>query len=314
VTFKRGHTFEDAVEATVKIAETNPKLFFIKATGLDHVMDLEGNRRTIADWSPYQALFGTHNKALSAAVKPFLDIYLRTQKDGFAMAAAQELEKFPNGFDFPPCTEEFNQWMNKLEVAVTNDQQLRQNWKNPSPATFELLAEYKSYRKPGVVLTGHHYNMNDLIKTQEIHDKNWNDNRWNWEQLAFFAVFVIGPEERLWTAPYLDVACTGLDNHVNKGEPLKGTFVVMNYATNKKVSVVPFKSEDPACRLGKGFVIDSYWGGGFGRGGAWRRARGGGAGGAAGPLFGKLCQANTAELSRLMHTPKKQSASPCVIV
>ena len=43
-------------------AKTNPRLFFIKATAQDYAMDLEGNQRTIKDWSPYQALFGTGDK------------------------------------------------------------------------------------------------------------------------------------------------------------------------------------------------------------------------------------------------------------
>ena len=109
---------------------------------------------------------------------------------------------------------------------------------------------------------GHHFNMNDVIKTHEIDYRNWSNNTWNGNQLAFFDVFVIGFQERLMTAPYLDAACTGLNNHINNGQPLKGNFEVINYATNenKKVVVVPFLAEDPSCRLGEAFVVDSYYG------------------------------------------------------
>jgi hypothetical protein len=260
-----------AIVAAVKIAESNPRLFFIKATAMDHAMDLEGNRRTIEGWSPYQAIFGTHNKALLLAVQPSLDAYLETLSGGFDLAANQEQEKFPNGFDFPPCTDEFNQRVNELELAITNDQQLRQNWKNPNPATFILLEKLRSYYKPGIVQMGHHFNMNDVIKTHEIDYRNWSNNTWNGNQLAFFDVFVIGFQERLMTAPYLDAACTGLNNHINNGEPLKGNFEVINYATNenKKAVVVPLGAEDPSCRLGEAFLVDSYYGRGAWRRGAW---------------------------------------------
>jgi hypothetical protein len=225
---------------------------------MDNAMDLEGNRRTIKDWSPYQAIFGTHNKALLLAVKKSLDGYLEALPNGFGMAADQEREKFPNGFDFPPCTDEFNQLINELEEAITNDQQLRHHWKNPSPATRILLAKLRNYYKPSVVQTGHHFNMNDLIKTHEIDVRDWNNNIWNGFQSVFFEMFVIGFQERLMTAPYLDAACTGIHNHIKKGEPLKGNFEVMNHQTKKNVAVVPLASEDPSCRLGEGFVIDSY--------------------------------------------------------
>lgn len=285
----------------LKIAKVNPRLFFIKATAEDYAMDLEGNRRTIKDWSPYQAMFGTGDKDMLAAVKPDLDKYLDTLKDGRGMAAVQEQEKFPNGIDYPPSTEEFNRLVNDLAVAITNDAQLRTNWKNPNPATLSLLVQLRNYLKPGIVETGHHFNLNDFIKTHEIYDQNWDP--WSGEQLAFFRVNVIGFQERLMTAPQLQAACMGLNNYLNKDQPLKRSIEVKNYVTDKKITVVPFSSEDPSCRLGEGFVIDSYFG--WGRAGcAWTRGT---------APFGKLCQANTAELSRLMHMPPRRSASLCVI-
>lgn len=184
----------------LKIAKANPRLFFIKVTAQDYAMDLEGNQRTIKDWSPYQALFGTGDKDMLAAVKPDLDAYLDTLKDGRKMAAEQEREKFPDGFDYPPSTEEFNRLVNELAVAITNDLQLRTNWKNPNPETLTLLVQLRQYLKPGIVETGHHFNLNDFIKTHEIYGQNWEP--WTGEQLRFFAVNVIGFQERLMTAPH----------------------------------------------------------------------------------------------------------------
>lgn len=252
----------------LEIAKTNPRLFFIKATAQDCAMDLEGNRRTIKDWSPYQALFGTSDKYLLAEVKPYLDTYLKTLPNGDELATEQEQEKFPNGFDFPPCTDEFNRLVEELAAAVTNDQQLKQNLKNPSPETLALLVKFRKYLQPGIVETGHHYNMNDVIKTHEIFKQFEYNN-----QLAFWSMFIIGFQQRLMTAPYLQAACTGLDKHVTQNQPLRRDFklaVVTHDGDMKEITVVPFSGENPSCRLGEGFAINGYYGCGEAGWYAWR--------------------------------------------
>lgn len=257
----------------IKMAKTHPSLFFIKSTAQDNAMDLEGNRRTIKDWSPYQALFGTGNSGLLAQVKPHLDTYLKSLPNGDELAYQQEQEKFPNGFDFPPCTDEFNQLVNALADAITNDQQLGQDWSNPNSTTLAALERYRQASKPGIVETGHHYNMNNTIKVHEIYDRHWSP--WNGDQLAFFSVNIIGFEERLMTEFYLRVACRGLKNHVEENQPLNQNFEVMHYNTvnpAQKMSAVPSLSEDPSCRLGSGFVIDSYYAC-WGTGPLWRVSR-----------------------------------------
>lgn len=279
-----------------KIAKTNPRLFFIKATAQDYAMDLAGSRRTLVDWSPYQALFGTSNKVLLLLVKPMLDAYLATLPDGFDMAASQEQEKFPDGFDFPPCSDEFNQLVDELELAITNDLQLKQDWRNASPATIALLAKFSRYYQPDIVRIGHHFNMNEMIKTYEIYDKNWNP--WIGNQLTFLSVKMIGLQQRLLTGPYLDAACTGL-KHMDNGQRLQGNFEINNYVTDNKISVVPFTNEDPTCRLGESFVINSYFGSGWGASNFPMQS--------SAFYFRKLCEENTAELSRLRHTAKQHS-------
>ena len=285
--------------AVLKTAKTNPSLFFIQATAQDYAMDLEGNCRTIKDWSPYQAMFGTGDKDMfldnedkPTEIKKCLDAYL-DKTNGHAMAASQELEKFPNGFDYPPSTYDFD----PIVAAITHDQQLIQTGK-PSKDTLALLMEFRAAYKPGVVTVGHHFNMNDFIKANEVYETNWNP--WNGKQLDFFDVYFIGCLDRLITAPYLQRACQGLQ------KPLTRSFEVKNYVTDKKIVVVPLDS-DLSCRLGEGFVIDSYFGRRVGRG---ARARLHDC--ACARAFGKLCQANTTALSRLMHTHPKQE-NWCVI-
>lgn len=257
---------EKRVAEVLKIAKASPRLFFITVTAQDYAMDLEGNRRTIKDWSPYQALFGTGDKDLLAAVKPDLDAYLNTLQNGREMAAKQEREKFPNGIDYPPSTEEFNQLVNALAVAIANDAQLKTNWKNPNPATLALLVQLRQYLKPRIVEIGHHFNLNDFIKTHKIYSQHW--ELWGGDQLKFFAVNVIGFQERLMTAPQLQAACVGLDKYLNKNQPLKRSTEVKNYVTGKIIIVAPLSSEDPTCRLGEGFMVDSFLG--HGRPSWWR--------------------------------------------
>lgn len=282
----------------LKIAQTNPQLFFAKTTTTDIAMDLEGNRRIIQDWSPYQAMFGTGDKDMLAAVKPFLDAYLKTLPNGEKMASQQVLEKFPNGFDFRPCSDEFITLINELAVAITYDQQLQKDSKNPNPATLKLLMEVRKHYKPGNVETGHHFNMNDFIKTHEINKRFW--NTWDRNQLDFFSVNVIGFQERLLTAPYLQAVCMGLDNLVNRHQPLKRSFEVPHHVTDKKITVAPFKSEDTS-RLGEAFSVNSFFGAPLG---LWV-----GRSMSMLHVVEKLCQVNTAEFSRLMHMPKKQVTS-----
>lgn len=295
---------EKNVAMVLKAAKYNPLLFFIKATAQDYAMDLAGNQRTIKEWSPYQAMFGVDDKDLLAAVKPDLDAYLDTLQDGRKMAAEQEREKFPNGIDYPPSTEEFNRLVDALADAITNDQQLRTNWKNPNSATLALLVQLREYLKPGIVETGHHFNLNDFIKTHEIYDQNWDP--WSGDQLKFFSINVIGFQERLMTASQLQAACMDLNNYLNKIQPLKRNIEVTNYVTDEKITVVPFVAEDPLCRLGEGFLLDNYYVLGVDADGGALRV-------GLPVVIGKLCQANTAKLSRLMHMSPRRSASLCVI-
>jgi hypothetical protein len=237
----------------IKAAKTNPKLFFIKATAHDYAMDLDGNRRTIKDWSPYQALFAVGNVDLLRAIKPHIDEYLAKIPNGNQFAIDQENEKFPNGFDFPPST--FATDVSSLIDAITNDFQLRVNG-NPNEATVEEIKKFRKRFKPGVVSTGHHFNMNDLIAAHQTYDINWRP--WNDRQFAFFGVQVIGFLERLMTTQYLWVACQGIKN-LEEGKPLKPDFEIENYVNRSKMVVVPFNS-DPSCRLGGTFVIDCCFG------------------------------------------------------
>lgn len=272
------------IPKVVAVARQYPEFFFIKVTAEAPATSLEGDHPIIRGWSPYQAMFGTDNPKMLQAVKPYLDAYLENLKllpvgyehlqSGFELAAAQEQEKFPDGFDKPPCTPEFTQLATNLAEAITKDEQLRINRRNPKAETIDAMNNLRKYFKPGVVEMGYHFNLNNLIKLHEISDRYWDENKWNWEQTKFFDVDAIGSTQRLMTAWQLYVSCKGIKNYLDQPvqsleqvQLLEPSFEIMNYVTNKKVTIVPFSGEDLSCRLGSGFLIDSYSGGG--RVGGW---------------------------------------------
>lgn len=259
---------KENIDKLKAMAKTMPQCFFIKATAQDQAMDLAGNRRTIEDWSPYQAMFGTSDNDLLAELKDDLDKYLATIEDGNKFARDQVKEKFPNafdedgkGFDFPPSahTDKFE----RIATAISADQQLK-NTGIPSSATQALLVQLQTEFKPGVVKTGHHFNMNDVIKAREIYDANfmpWDDN-----QLRFFSKNVIGFLQRLETGVYLQSDRTGLVDLVGDNKkPLQRDYEVVNYVLDvngkKKTVLLPLAVADSVSVLGKDFVVESYYGG-----------------------------------------------------
>lgn len=242
-------------ECAIKLAKSHPKIFFIKSTMHDYAVDLEGNRRILEGWSAYQAMFGVGDLDMLKKVKPYLDVYLATLSNGQKLAYDQEQEKFPNGFEYPESTYDFDQ----LVQATTTDLQLRNTGK-PSDATLLLLGAFRAHFKPGLIKIGYHFNLNDFVKALTAYDKNC--LRWNEHQLWFFGVYIIGFLERLLPAPYMQRACSGTS------KPLNRTYNVINRLYNlnnlptwkldedKQITVFPLDT-DLACRLGDGFFIDS---------------------------------------------------------
>ena len=242
-------------EVAIKLAESHPKIFFIKGTSCDYAVDLEGNRRILEDWSPYQAMFGTGDFEMLKKVKPYLNAYLSTLSNGNKLACHQEQEKFPNGFDYPESTYEFGH----LVQAITTDLQLIDTGK-PSDTTLSALAAFKTDFKPGLIKTGHHFNLNDFVKALAVYDKNL--KRWNEHQMWFFGVYIIGFLERLLPAPYMQRACQGFNNE----QPLNRIYNILNRLYNletakleqdTQIIVFPLDT-DVACRLGDSFFISSH--------------------------------------------------------
>lgn len=189
-------------QKVLKLAATCPETFFVKSTVIDNATDLDGNHRILKDWSPYQALIGTGNVDLLKKVKPYLDVYLRSQFHGFDMAREQQIEKFPDGLDYPDELYD----LESLAKAITADR--KPGEKSPNRFTFAELIKFWEYCKPEVVEIGHHFNMKLFNEAHSIYDRY--SSSWNKSQRNFFSVFVIGFLERLLPTPYLKKLRLGL--------------------------------------------------------------------------------------------------------
>ena len=242
-------------------AKMHPQLFFIKVTTYSPAMDLEGNRRLMKEWSPFQALFLDH--PMLELVRPELDAYLHKLKDGYKIAKEQIEEKFPDGFDFPESTYDFS----ILSAAIAQDERLLLTDK-PNLTTLAALKQFRKDFKPGVVTMGHPFNMNDLIKAYKTYDTNILQ-RWEPAHLRFFGKCVIGFLERFMTGFYLMSVCQGI-KYLQNGQPFERTVEVKDYIHEDEVVVVNGERKnllvrpidlDPSCRLGAedGFAIDSNW-------------------------------------------------------
>lgn len=304
--------------SVLKMAKSSPHLFFIKSTAKDYAMDLEGNGRTIEDWSPYQAMFGTGDAAMLALVKPDLDAYLAKIPDGEKLAYKQEQEKFPEGLGFSASKYDFTLLVN----AITHDQNIIQTGQ-ASADTLALLEKFRADFKPDIVKTGHHFNMSHLIKAHGIYyKKHWgglclpcgSKSFWDSNQLDFFAVFVIGFLQRLLTTFYMQIASQGfLNQHkpLDRLMRLRNDFRGVNYRDVNYSENPPFPLDDTHsdCRIGLHFLVDSS-NGGICKGWGYEMGEY--------DLSEQLlliCQKNTWELSTFMHTtPQKQdNALMCVI-
>jgi len=251
----------------VEMAKWQPELFFIPSTAQDYAMDLEGNRRTIKNYSPVQAMVATGDKEMFKAVQPYLDAL----PNGRQRIQEQIKEKFPNGTDYPPCTDEFNRLIKAVAAAINNDQQIRWDWKNPNTATLQALEEFRNYLTKthlGIIEKGHHFNLNNFIKTEEFCADRW--RFWNGNQLSFFLVKVMAFQQRLCTAWQMQGNCTGFYYYVEKNRPLARHFKIKKGMKDKEINIFPLDNEDPSYRLGDVCYVENYSGSNLASGGEWR--------------------------------------------
>lgn len=232
----------------------NPKLLFIETTAEEYasgfVLETDDPVHRTVQLSPLRAMVAAGDRWMLPDALQVLAKYTdeETQQSGHALAAEQIRQQFPNGFDYPASTYEFN----PLVTAIAADQLLRQTG-TPSPATQALLEQFREDYLPGIVKSGYLFNLNDLIKVLEIYDLNFLP--WDENQLKFFWSQVVGYLERLVPAVFAQAISQGIAKVV-EGKLFQRTLSFHNYVTEKDVSFFPLDLD--LLRLGLGFGVDSY--------------------------------------------------------
>lgn len=194
----------------IRNAEHFPEVFFIRSTMHDFATDLDGNRRLIKNWSPYQAMFGTGDVDMLKEIKPYLDVYLDKIPNGHEMALGQEEEKFPDGLSYPESDYDFT----PVVTAITKDVGNIDKHRKPCTTLLIEINKFRKYFTPGIVEKEQHFNFNHFIKALIIDHKH--SKAWSLSQHVFYHTYVLGFLERLITAPYLQRACLGLSLAIRK--------------------------------------------------------------------------------------------------
>lgn len=247
------YVLQGKADKVMEMATIRPDLFFNESTAQDYAMDLKNNRRTIKNYSPIQAMVAAGDREMFNAVKPYLEHFANSRE----LPIDEHIyKKFPYGLSYPPCTSTFHQLITELATAISIDRSLIQK-KRPHPATLNALDAFREYLKPGIIETGHHFNLNHLIETETIYNQHW--RKWNGHQLSFFLVKVIAFQQRLATAHQQQANCMGLYPYLWENHSLKRSFIV-NDENNKKIEIFPLDNEDPFFRLGEHYYIENCYG------------------------------------------------------
>lgn len=298
----------------IKIAKKDPRLLFIKATAFDHALDLAGNRRTIEEWSPFQAIFGTMNYSLLEKILNDLENYFSEKPEARLLAMQQIDEKFPNTstdpkhdnrFDLKPCTDEFKQMIDKLTLAISKDKELRKTG-NPSQATLDLLDAYRIFSKPETVTSGYHYNMSNMIYIRYVFENS--SKRWGGMERNFFSTKVIGSEQRLLTKAQWKVILRRFSLQQNK---LADHFKTMsgNGGRLVEVMVLPLRQGQHGKILGENVFFDDYFGH---MAQSWLSILDDAA--IASSVIEQPWHANAAKLSKFMQQVKQQPSGPSCLI
>ena len=241
------HVLQGDAANAEKMFTINPELLFIEATAPEYAagIDEAGNAvHRIVRASPYRAALGAGDKDLLTKMEVHFDkvgnfgtTHNPQGKTGWEMAKVQFYEQFPNGIvDYPESA--YYAKFNALAAAITEDLVLRQTQdyipaivKNPSETTKALLVQLRNDFLPKEAVTsGHHFNLNHLLKAFEVYNAHWDE--WNWNQRSLFWCQVIGYVERLVPAVDAQAFCMGLYYLLEQKQPLARGFKLENWGVN----------------------------------------------------------------------------------
>ena len=263
------------------MVKANPRIMFIEVT--DEVEEYAAGittrineagieehvavHRRVKGLSPFRAALGAGDEGIYKDMATYFDkvVDIEGNPIGHTRAAQQFNEQFPDGFDYPPCTYDFS----VLATAITADQVLHQDHnptvvKNPSESTKALLAQFRNDFLPKEAVTsGHHFNLNHLLKAFEVYNAHW--HQWNGNQCSLFWCQVIGYLERLVPAVDAQAFCQGLYYFLEQKQPAARGFKVESWDTSPEAPYFPLPSGSSGLGFDSGIYI--AWAGAGGRAG-----------------------------------------------
>lgn len=207
----------------------NPGLLFMKSIAEEYAAGVDEDGKAVhrmVAGSPYQAALGAGDIWMLEEMAPYFDqvIDIETGKNGSDLAKEQLAQQFPNGFDYPPSTYDFS----NIVTAITNDEALIQTGK-PSIATETILAQFRKDFMPGLVISGYHFNLNELITACGMCCQN--QLSWNGKQENLFWRQIVGFLERLVSAVDAQVISESIIKIAEEKQPLNRSFVIYNFNT-----------------------------------------------------------------------------------
>jgi hypothetical protein len=223
-----------------------PELLRLPTTVIDY------SGRTIQNATVFEAALGAGDAAMAQMIRP----YFSNLEDGDALRAAQYAQQFPNGveqeadYDFAGLVQVISSSSPEDVVAQLH----HQNRDSDLCAAMTGPEGFRARFKPGIVITGHHFNAQNLIRAFEVYAEQYDG--WRDEQQYLFWRQVIGFIQRLLPAVDAQAFAQGLYYIVEKKEKPRRSF---EFSHDKGVNILPLP--DPRGGSGLGFDCAVHAGG-----------------------------------------------------
>lgn len=310
---------KDAPEALNKAeAMIKANLDLLLETGRieTYAKDLNGNP-VIVEGTAFQLALAAEDDAMAKMIAKYLDEHYpgEKQKQYRAQFPNEIKEEKAEDFSKTPDGKALNTIINAITNASVRACELVLNDEENIPAddkeAQELLTALNAFRAhvtpKDVIKTGKHFNMSLLIEAFKLYDQNhdafggWDSHKNNlcWQKL-------IGYMQRFLSACYAQAFSQGIYYIIEDGEKLRrsfdfrfsrGSYFPLDPNPNFRLGYHCAVAGGPAEPAGRPLVSLEMPGGWWGA-----------------MMAGKLCQAKTAALQRIMQQPCNQSRRPCLVM
>ena len=309
---------KDAPHALAKakaMIKANPDLLLAISCIKTYAADLAGNH-VMVEGTAFQLALGAEDEEMAAMIAKYLDEYYpgEKQRQYQAQFPNEEKEEKAEAFKDTPDGKALNTIIAAIGNASDRACELvlnhEENIAGDDKEAQDLLAALNGFRnylapkkdpqtnKTIPIKTGKHFNMQLLVEAFKLYDQNYDTRTfggWDSHKNNLCWRKVIGFMQRLLPACTAQASSQGIYYIVEEKEKLRRSFD-FRYGGG---SYFPLDS-DANFRLGYNFAAG--WCGDWGR----RAERWAG--------VGKLCQAKTAGVQRIMQQPCNQSKSKCLVM